>query len=395
MLPLRIVPVWAADIVIKVGVDLPLTGANTTGAQRIRNAVKMAFDDANQNHEIPGYRIEMVVYDDATPAVGQSDPAQAATNARRMVSDTMLAAAIGPVMSGAAKAMSAILSEGHLAIVTGGATNPDITDPKFAALYHPFGKPIFFRTCTTDAYQGPNLANFFANTLKVKTVYVLDDSGAYGIGIADSFQEQAKKKGITVLGRDRLDPKAADYAAALTKIKQLGPNALYFGGTALAGTKLAKQAYDIIPNVIKGAGDGMYSADLLTGAGFPAVGGWYVTIASPHITEGSRAASFFQGYRDKFGASASDGAVAFYDAALVVIDSVKRVAASGQPVTRDAVRDAIQSASLDTVQGLISFDQNGDINDRTISIFQISHDETQPIDDVRAQYRYVGAAPQS
>jgi hypothetical protein len=49
--------------------------------------------------------------------------------------------------------------------------------------------------------------------------------------------------------------------------------------------------------------------------------------------------------------------------------------------------------------GLTSSDRaavpHHDINDRTISIFQINHDETQPIDDVRAQYRYVGAAPQS
>ena len=56
--------------------------------------------------------------------------------------------------------------------------------------------------------KGPNMANFFADNLQVKSVYVLDDSGAYGVGMADSFQAQAEKKGIKVLGRDRLDPKA-------------------------------------------------------------------------------------------------------------------------------------------------------------------------------------------
>ena len=40
----------------------------------------------------------------------------------------------------------------------------------------------------------------------------LDDSGAYGIGIATAFEAQAKKRGIEVLGHDRLDPKASDYA---------------------------------------------------------------------------------------------------------------------------------------------------------------------------------------
>ncbi len=57
------------------------------------------------------------------------------------------------------------------------------------------------------------MANYYADVLHVKTVYILDDSGAYGVGLADAFQAQAEKKGIKILGRDRLDPKAADYSA--------------------------------------------------------------------------------------------------------------------------------------------------------------------------------------
>ena len=55
----------------------------------------------------------------------------------------------------------------------------------------------------------------------MKSVYILDDSGAFGVGIADTFQKQIEAKGVKMLGRDRLDPKAADYTAILTKIKSL------------------------------------------------------------------------------------------------------------------------------------------------------------------------------
>ena len=174
-----------------------------------------------------------------------------------MVADKEVVAAIGPQMSGAGKAMTPILSQGGLATITPSSTNPDITSPKFAEQYRPAGKPIYFRTVTTDAYQGPNMANFLAEKLKVKSVYVLDDSGAFGVGVADSFQKQAEAKGIKVVGRDRLDPKAADYTAILTKIKSLSPEAIYYGGVTQAGVKLAKQSYDIIPNVIKAGPDGM------------------------------------------------------------------------------------------------------------------------------------------
>ncbi len=179
--------------------------------------------------------------DDGTATAGQYDPAQAATNARKMVADKDVVASIGPQMSGAGKAMTPILSQGGLATITPSSTNPDITSPKFADQYRPAGKPIYFRTVTTDAFQGPNMANFLAEKLKVKSVYILDDSGAFGVGIADSFQKQAEAKGIKVIGRDRLDPKAADYTAILTKIKSLNPEALYYGGVT-PGRREACQA---------------------------------------------------------------------------------------------------------------------------------------------------------
>ena len=81
----------------------------------------------------------------------------------------------------------------------------------------------------------------------------------------------------------------ADYTTLLTKIKPLNIDALYFGGSALTGTKLAKQSYDIVPNIIKAGGDGVYSSSLLKGAGFPAMDGWYATIAGPRAAQSRRA----------------------------------------------------------------------------------------------------------
>ena len=70
----------------------------------------MAIDASNEANGIPGYRIEPLVLDDGTATAGQYDPAQAATNARKMVSDKDVVGALGPEMSGAGKAMAPILS---------------------------------------------------------------------------------------------------------------------------------------------------------------------------------------------------------------------------------------------------------------------------------------------
>src|SRR6266852_439965 len=248
---------FAADKTISIGINLPLTGADAHDAELIKDGAMLALDEANAQGGVAGYKINVLVLDDGTATAGQYDPAQAATNARKMVSYKNVVAAIGPQMSGSGKAMSPILSQGNLAIVTPASTNPDITDPKFAGQYRPAGKAIYFRTVTTDAFQGPNMANYFLDTLKVKSVYVLDDSGAYGVGIADAFQRQAEKRGIKVLGRDQLNPKEADYTTVLTKIKSLNPEGLYYGGVAQAGVKVVKQSYDILPKLIKSGGGGM------------------------------------------------------------------------------------------------------------------------------------------
>ncbi len=377
----------AADKMIHIGFDASYTGADATAAVRITNGAVLAFEEANKQKAVKGVTFQLDKYDDGTATAGQYDPAQAATNARKMVSDKLMVAAIGPMMSGAGKAMSPILSAGNLAIITPSSTNPDITDPKFAAQYRPEGKAIYFRTVTTDAFQGPNMANYMGKTLGVKTIFVLDDTGAFGVGVADAFQGQAEKIGIKVLGRDKLDPKAADYSAILTKIKSLNPDAIYFGGVSQAGVKLAKQAYEIIPKVIKAGPDGMFSSDLLKGAGFPAVEGWYATQASPHLTEDPTLADWVKRFRARFNDSADDYTITCYDAAWVIIDAVKGIVAKGKPVTRDAVRDAIQGTKITTLQGPVEFDENGDIKNRIVSVFQIRKDDKQPLDDSNAQYK--------
>lgn len=386
----------AEDKVLKIGIDLSFTGADAEAAARIGNGATFALEEANKAHTVPGYTFQLVKFDDATPTAGQYDPAQAATNARAMVSDKGFVAALGPQMSGAGKAMAPILSQGDLAIITPASTNPDLSDPRFAAQYRPGGKPVYFRTVATDAYQGPYMANYMADALKVKSAYVLDDSGAYGVGIADSFQAQAQKKGIKILGRDRLDPRAADYSALLTKIKALNPDALYYGGVAQAGVKLAKQAYDIIPTVIKAGGDGIQSVDLLKGAGFPAVEGWYATVASPHVTDDPKTAAFADAYFKRFNTHPDDYTVTCYTGAQIIIEAVKQLVASGKPVNRDSVRDAIQDVKLsDSLLGPFGFDANGDVTNRIISVFRITKNPDKPLDDPSQQYRYIGVAPVS
>ena len=66
-------------------------------------------------------------------------------------------------------------------------------------------------------------------------------------------------------------------------------------------------------------------------------------------------------------------------------DTVRRLVNDGVPITRDSVRDYAQQTSLPTLQGVISFDDNGDLKEKIISVFQVKD----------GKYQYIGAAPQT
>jgi branched-chain amino acid transport system substrate-binding protein len=100
-------------------------------------------------------------------------------------------------------------------------------------------------------------------------------------------------------------------------------------------------------------------------------------------------------YKAKFGVPPEDYSITAYDGALVIIAAAKKLEAAGKPITRDAIRDAIQSDSVKTLQGEVAFDANGDLKSKVVSVFQIVKNPSEPLDDVDAQFKYIGVAPQS
>src|ERR1700752_5180248 len=86
----------AQDKTVKVGISLPLTGADAEDATLIKDGALMAIDEANAKGGVAGYKIEPVIYDNGTATAGQYDPGQAATNAKKLISDPLVMANVGP-----------------------------------------------------------------------------------------------------------------------------------------------------------------------------------------------------------------------------------------------------------------------------------------------------------
>ncbi|MEV6287033.1 branched-chain amino acid ABC transporter substrate-binding protein [Kribbella sp. NPDC051770] len=144
----------AADKVVKIGMVGPITGEISAFGLGIRNSVQLEVQQANAAHAIPGWRIEVDAEDDqAQPDVGKNV-------ATKFASDPDLAAVVGPYNTGVSQQMQSVFAAQHIAQVSPGNTGPALSmGPKWqTAPKRQYD--TYFRTCTTDAVQGPFAAQY-------------------------------------------------------------------------------------------------------------------------------------------------------------------------------------------------------------------------------------------
>jgi branched-chain amino acid transport system substrate-binding protein len=151
-----------------------------------------------------------------------------------------------------------------------------------------------------------------------------------------------------------------------------------------AAAKLAPQAYEIMPKVVKAGPDGVYDLSWPQQSGKEAVEGWYCTQASPELVTDPKVEAWVTKYKTAMKREPTNYAITAYTAVYVIADAAERTVKAKKPLTRSNLRDAIQVTKLSTIQGAIAYDENGDITNRTVSVYQW----------LDGKIKYVGVAPQ-
>lgn len=357
---------------VKIVSSLPMTGSSLGQTQTIVNGIKQALDETDSKVCNGNVQIDYEVMDDATAAAGKWEPAQETANANKAVADGAVVAYIGTFNSGAAKLSIPILNQANIVMVSPantypGLTKPGMGEPNEPDIYYPNGDRNYARVVPTDDLQGTAAANW-AKSLGVKRVYILDDQELYGKGIADIFEATAKKQGIEVLGHEGIDPKAADYKALMTKIKGLGPDLIYFGGITQNNLgQIIKDARNVgmTNDKVKIMGpDGTFEQALIDAAGQDAEG-YYATfggVPGQELTGAGK--TWYDSYKQKYGAEPEAYAAYGYESAKVVIDAINKVCKNDRAAIRDAV---LGTKNFNGVLGTWSFDANGDTSLTTMS----------------------------
>jgi branched-chain amino acid transport system substrate-binding protein len=355
----------SADQVVKIGHVAPLTGGIAHLGKDNENGARLAIEEINKKGlTIGGQKItlELDAQDDA------ADPRQATQVAQKLVDDHVVAV-VGHLNSGTSIPASKIYSDAGIVQISPSATNPTYTLQGFKTTY---------RVVATDAQQGPALANYASKGLKAKSVAIVDDATAYGQGLANEFEKQAKANGVTVLSHDATNDKAVDFRAILTKIKGEHPDVIMYGGMDATGGPFAKQAKQLAITSKVLAGDGVCTDKLSDLAG-DATDNIICSIAGMPLEKMAGGAAFQKRYIARFNQPIQIYAPFTYDAVYIIVDAMKR-ANSTDPAK---ILAEMPSTDYHGVLGETQFDSKGDLKQGVISLYNYVGGKQKLLDIVK------------
>jgi len=354
----------AAQEVVRIGHVAPLSGAQAHYGKDNENGARMAIEEMNAQGVVIGgkkVKLELLAEDDA------ADPKQGAAVAQKLC-DSKAAGVVGHLNSGTTIPASKIYNDCGIPHVTGAATNPNLTKP---------GYKTTFRIIANDNALGSGVATYAAETLKLKTVAVVDDRTAYGQGLANVFKRVAAEKGIKVVDEQFTTDKATDFMAILTAIKSKNPDAIFYGGMDPQAGPMLRQLEQLgMANVKFFGGDGLCTTEIAK------LAGGAKTLTNVVCAEGGAFLAKMPGgmaWKAKYDAKYPNQYQIYspytYDATMLLVDAMKR-AGSWDP---KVYTPELLKSNYKGVTANIAFEPNGEIKYPAITLYVYKDGKKTPL----------------
>jgi branched-chain amino acid transport system substrate-binding protein len=358
----------------------PLTGSMEQLGTDAVQALKMCLSDFG--NAAGGFALKYEALDDGTAANnGGPDAAKETENINRVVADPDAIVYMGTYNSGMAKISIPIANDAGLAQISYANTYPGLTKAIPGAteqgepdVYYPSGKRNYMRVCPADDVQGGAAATWAVNEQGRKAAYVIHDQSLYGKGVAQVFENKFKELGGQSLGFEGYDPKASDYQALMTSIADKSPDILYVGATVdNNAAKVLQDMRSIMSDDVMFLGpDGLINEAFVQGAGDAAEGA-YLTFGgyTPDklLENGGPGADYVNRITQVLGHSPDAYAVYSYETAVVVIQTIDKVAEKDRAKILDAMFHTEGFVSL--LGGTWSFTETGDTDKSIIGLSKI------------------------
>jgi branched-chain amino acid transport system substrate-binding protein len=358
-----------------IGITAPLSGDLSALGLGIQHSVELAVSQANASNAIPGWTLKVEAKDDeAKPDVGKN----AAT---AFAGEANVAGVVGNLNSSVAQSTQPVLATAKIVQVSPANTNPSLTQGANFATAPVRTYATYFRTCTTDAVQGPFAARYLFQKAGFKKVATIHDKKAYGQGLVAAFSKEFTTLGGTITAAETINPDESNYQSVISKVKPTAPQAVYYGGEYPQAGPLSQQMKAAGLNVPLMGGDGIYDPKFIVLAGTTANGDLATSVGAPtdSLAAGKKFLADYAaaGYKEP---SAAYGAYS-YDAANSIINALKVSLKGATDVTstRQATIDALGKVSFDGITGKVAFDQYGDSTSRVLTVYKVTSLKWVPV----------------
>ena len=353
--------------------DLPLQGGSRTQTTQMAGAIKYVLE---QNHWKAGdFNIGYQSCDDSTAQLGKWDADKCSANAHNYAQNSKLLGVLGTFNSGCAAIIIPVLNQapgGGMLLFSAANTYGCLTEPCSGdepEKYYPTGKRTYARVAPSDPNQGAVDAKFLSSR-GVKSVYILNDKEAYGLGVAKNFKGAAQALGMKIDGFAAYDPKAANYQALFTKIKGTNPDAVFIGGLIDENSgQLINDKVSVLgantPNPSSGVmlmlPDG-FTTDAIfqrSQGGTPNAKGAFFSVAGVGIDRyKGPALDFIQGFKQTLNGKAVDPyAILAAQTAKVLLPAIAKSGGSRSKVVTNVFNTKVNNGLI----GTFSFNANGDL----------------------------------
>ncbi len=331
---------------VAIGYFGALTGAAANLGINIRNGVQLAVDQHNEQNA--DCQVELKEYDSG------GDPNQATGLATQAIGDDTVVGVVGPAFSGESNTAGPIFAEGGLPTITASATNPALAEK---------GWDTFHRILGNDASQGPAAAAYIKDVLKSQKVFVVDDASEYGAGLARIVEEDL---GGAVAGTDTIQTGQTDFSATITKIRDSGADAVFFGGYYAEAGLLVKQMRGAGLDTTFVVADGVKDPAFVEAAGDAAEG----TIITCPCLPPEEQEQFFTAFEDAFGTPPATYSAEAFDAANVFLQGI-----DAGNTDRESMLTWVNEYEGEGITKPIAFDESGEVAEISVWAYKVQDGE--------------------
>jgi branched-chain amino acid transport system substrate-binding protein len=337
----------------------PLSGFQANTGQTVAGGVRLMAEQINRSGGLLGYKIKVIAVDDEADsdvAAAVAEEIKAAVQA----GDKVLGV-IGNTNSGPTAAAMNIYKDVSIIVITPTASEVGLTHQ---------GYRNFFRVNASNDLQAKTGADYLVNKLGAKKVAVLYNDDPYGIDLGKLVAAELVKLGAQVPYSQQVKVEQNRFTAEVAKVKAAGVDSVYYAGYEVECPYLRADLRDAgLSGLTFMASDGCFLAATIDNSDGAAEGMYVSGFAPSPKTAVDQA--WTQAYQAVEYRNPDTYSINGYSAMQVLAEGVKKAGS----ISAAKVADAIRSLDLTTPLGKVQYQDDGDLRDAKIYIFQVKGGE--------------------